>query len=75
MTTQEIKNSKWQLSMIRGVCIGIEVVIQDGYSRVILNTILPDTDKEYKKDKKDIEGLMQYICDLHNNKTQQNEPR
>lgn len=67
--SREIKDlisSKWQLSFVSGVCIGIEINKGGGYSRILLNTILPDTDEQYAKDKKEIEGLMKYICDLHN---------
>ena len=70
MNIVQIKKSKWQLSMVSGVCIGIETVIAESkegtYSRIILNTILPDTDEQYAKEKKEIEGVMKYICDLHN---------
>jgi hypothetical protein len=63
---KDLINGKWQPSFVGKICIGIEKEISSGYSRVLLNTILPDTDKEYKKQKEEIEGLVKYICDLHN---------
>lgn len=59
-------DKEWKLSFVSEICIGIEVQMSEGYSMVLLNTILPDTDKAYKKLKPDIEGLMRHICDLHN---------
>lgn len=63
------KKPKWELSFSRGICIGIEEVISrrsGKYSKMVLNTILPETDEEYEEQKKDIEGTMQLICDLYN---------
>lgn len=45
---------EWQLSFVHGFCIGVEVELQPQYSQVIVNTILPDTDEEYEKEKTEI---------------------
>lgn len=47
-------SGKWQVSIVSGICIGIETEIEPGYSQMIVNTILPDTDRAYAKEKKEI---------------------
>lgn len=62
---------EWSLAFIGPICIGIETIISktdnSKYSKMILNTILPETDEEYEQKKEEIEGRMQTICDLWNN--------
>lgn len=68
--SEETVNQKWQPAFVGPVCIGIEAVISehDGgtYSKVILNSILPDTDEEYEEQKVEIEGVVNLICKLYN---------
>ncbi len=50
---------KHKLQFVSGVCIGIGVELEPNYTQMIANTILPDTDKEYAKQKEEIEANMQ----------------
>ncbi|HEY4482394.1 MAG TPA: hypothetical protein VI489_06035 [Candidatus Brocadiaceae bacterium] len=50
---------KLELKYVSRICIGIGTVeIADGYSQITANSILPETDKEYKKERVEIEANM-----------------
>lgn len=59
----EFKGTKGELELkyVSGICIGIGTV--GNYSQITANTILPDTDEEYEKEKEEIESNMKlYSC-------------
>ena len=59
MENLEFKGTKgkWSPAYISGCCIGVESdTTIPGYTQMVVNTILPDTDKEYKKEKTEIEA-------------------
>lgn len=47
---------------VSDVCIGIGVELEPNYNQMIVNTILPDTDKEYSKRKEEIEANVKLYC-------------
>lgn len=54
---------KWELVYSGPVCIGVGVksANRKGYTKMVLNSILPETDYEYNKEKFQIEADMQ-LC-------------
>ena len=46
----------WEPAYMGGVCIGIRKKHQAGYSQMVLNTILPETDEAYEREKEEIEA-------------------
>lgn len=54
----EFKGTKEELELqyVSGVCIGIGTI--GSYSQITANSILPDTDEEYAKEKTEIEANM-----------------
>jgi hypothetical protein len=50
----EFKGTKGELELkyVSGICIGIGTI--GDYSQITANTILPDTDEEYEKEKEEI---------------------
>lgn len=47
---------------VSGICIGIGVELEPNYNQMIVNTILPDTDKEYNNQKEEIEANVKLYC-------------
>lgn len=58
-TTKEFKGTKGLLEkkFVGPVCIGIGT--SGNYSQITANSILPETDEEYEKEKEEIEANMQ----------------
>lgn len=54
----EFKGTKGKLELkyVSGICIGIGT--KGNYSQITANTILPDTDEDYEKEKEEIESNM-----------------
>lgn len=68
MENREIKHTSlpWKPSFEGTICIGVQN--GDFYGQMICNTILPDNDEEYEKDKVEIEANMYFIseaCNMH----------
>lgn len=63
----EIKHTPlpYKPSYSGNVCIGVQT--GNFYGQMVCNTILPDTDEEYEKQKVEIEGTAQFISDACNN--------
>ena len=59
-TMKEFKGTKGDLKLqyVSGVCIGIGVELSDHYFQITCNSILPETDEEYTKEKEEIEANM-----------------
>ena len=68
METKGLSKDKYSLQYVSGVCIGVgkEDRKIKGYCEMICNSILPETDKEYAKQKKQIIRDMQIIADAFN---------
>lgn len=50
-----------ELKFVSGICIGIGTIGE--YSQITTNTILPETDEEYEKEREEIEANMKiYAC-------------
>lgn len=47
---------KWELDIISGIIIGVKSKIEDSYYERIVDTILPDTDEEYEKERETIKA-------------------
>lgn len=59
----------FKLQFVSGVCIGVgKTTDVPGYVEMICNTILPETDEEYAKEKKKIIGYMKTIAEALNKK-------
>ncbi|MFR3694956.1 MAG: hypothetical protein ACLTW0_02080 [Alistipes ihumii] len=52
----------WKPDYISGVCVGVGRQIQPGYIQMIVNTILPETDEEYRKQRMEIESNVRLIA-------------
>lgn len=63
------KDQHYVLQYVSGVCIGVgKTTDVKGYVVMICNSILPETDAEYAKEKKEIIANMQIIADAFNAK-------
>jgi len=50
---------KLELKYVSGICIGIGTIDDiDGFAQITANSILPETDEEYEKEKDEIEANM-----------------
>lgn len=64
MNNQKHTPGPWQLAFIKGdidICIGVQTIPENGYSQMIVNTILPNTDKEYLKEREELEANAKLI--------------
>ena len=52
----------WVPHYIGNVCIGVCADISTGYSQMIVNTILPESDREYREEKVEIEANARLIA-------------
>lgn len=52
----------WKPLFVSGICVGIGTDSEYGYSKVIMNTILPESDLEYEEQKCVIEANAKVIA-------------
>lgn len=52
----------WKPDYISEVCVGVGRQIQPGYIQMIVNTILPETDAEYRRQRMEIESNARLIA-------------
>lgn len=61
------KSLPYTLQYVSGVCIGVgKHTDTNGYVIMICNSILPETDAQYAKEKKEIIANVQVIADAFN---------
>ena len=52
----------WKPEYVSGVCIGVGATIIKGFTAMIVNTILPNTDEEYAEQEPNIKADMNLIA-------------
>jgi len=62
MENSKHTKGQWRPQYISGVCMGVGSEIETNYFQIICNTILPEADEEYKKEKEEIEANAKLIA-------------
>lgn len=62
-----VTKGNWKPVYVSGVCIGIEAETEiEGYTQIICNTVLPDSDIAYKHEKDEIIANMTIMAESKN---------
>lgn len=62
MSIDKCTPGKWEPIFLDKVCIGVGIELEPGYNMMVCNSMLPDSDAEYKKEKKTIEADMKIMA-------------